>query len=242
VIITGKSMAHHDQATSDRRQAGRPLQALLTEPAATTQQDGKAHRLRVRFQHATPPLLRASQSGSEPASSCSVNDQILACLPHLRAFARSLASDRDRADDLVQSTIQRALGIAGQLTPGTNFKGWIFTILRNLYFGKLCSNRHDIPIDEANLDSHATQPMQLARPEFNEFRRFFNALSAEQREALVLVDAAGFTYAAAAAMCGSPIGTIKSRVSRARSELGRLLNVEAEAGWGLQPSNLDDKA
>jgi RNA polymerase sigma-70 factor (ECF subfamily) len=158
-----------------------------------------------------------------------LNDQILTCLPHLRAFARSIAGDRDRADDLVQTAIQRALGAAGQVTPGTNFKAWLFTILRNLYFNEFRSNRYiAIPIGEANLASHATAPAQFTRIEFGEFRRAFNTLPAEQRKALVLVGADGLTYGEAAAMCGCPVGSIKSRVSRARSELRRLRDVETE--------------
>jgi RNA polymerase sigma-70 factor, ECF subfamily len=93
----------------------------------------------------------------------------------------------------------------------------------------LRSHRHlEIPIDEANLDSHATQPTQLAGIEFGEFRRAFDTLPAEQREALVLVGADGFSYEAAAAVCGAPIGTVKSRVSRARRELGKLMRVAEE--------------
>jgi len=155
--------------------------------------------------------------------------QILACLPHLRAFARSLSGDRDRADDLVQSAIQRALAAAAQFRPGTNFKGWIFTILRNVYFSELRSHRRlEIPIDEANLDSHATQPTQMAGLEFDEFRRAFDSLPVEQRAALVLVGADGFSYEAAAAVCGAPVGTVKSRVCRARRELARLMNPAEE--------------
>jgi RNA polymerase sigma-70 factor (ECF subfamily) len=119
----------------------------------------------------------------------------------------------------------RALGAAAQFTPGTNFKGWIFTILRNVYFSELRSHRRlEIPIDEANLDSHATQPTQLAGLQFDEFRRAFDTFPVEQREALVLVGADGFSYEAAAAVCGAPIGTVKSRVSRARRELGKLMS------------------
>jgi RNA polymerase sigma-70 factor, ECF subfamily len=184
----------------------------------------------VKFQYSIPPLARSVPSARDQDLSHDFNAQILACLPHLRAFARSLSSDRDRADDLVQSAIQRALGAAAQFTPGTNFKGWIFTILRNVYFSELRSHRRlEIPIDEANLDSHATQPTQLAGLEFDEFRRAFDTLPVEQREALVLVGADGFSYEAAAAVCGAPIGTVKSRVSRARRELGKLMSAGEES-------------
>jgi len=96
-------------------------------------------------------------------------------------------------------------------------------ILRNLYYSDLRSNRRERSLDELNLDSYATAPAQFAHLEFDAFRQAFNTLPAEQREALVLVGASGFSYAAAATVCNSAIGTIKSRVSRARSELRRLL-------------------
>lgn len=158
--------------------------------------------------------------------STSIDDDILACLPHLRAFARSLTGDRDRADDLVQDAVLRAISAASQFTPGTNFKAWIFTILRNLYFNEFRRNRALMrPLEDADLETHATAPAQQAGLEFDDFRRAFNTLPAEQREALVLVGADGFRYEEAAAICGCPIGTIKSRVARARGEIEKLLGV-----------------
>ena len=207
---------------------GPPLGVPLVELAAAMPQRAEIRPLRVKFQYSIPPLPRVVHSEGEQDVSSDINAQILVCLPHLRAFARSLAGDRDRADDLVQSAIQRALAAAAQFTPGTNFKGWIFTILRNVYFSELRRHRHlEIPIDEANLNSHASQPTQMAGLEFGEFRRAFDTLPAEQREALVLVGADGFSYEEAAAVCGAPIGTVKSRVSRARRELGKLMSAEA---------------
>ena len=176
--------------------------------------------------------------------STSIDDDILACLPHLRAFARSLTGERDRADDLVQDAVLRALSAADQFSPGTNFKAWIFTILRNLYFNEFRRNRALMrPLEAADLESHATAPAQHAGLEFDDFRRAFNTLPAEQREALVLVGADGFRYEEAAAICGCPIGTIKSRVARARSEIERLLGAsgpmasagEVESAASLPP-------
>jgi len=121
-----------------------------------------------------------------------VEQEILACLPHLRAFARSLTGDRDRADDLVQDAVLRALGAAQQFTPGTNFKAWIFTILRNLYFNEFRRNPSLFrPLEAADIEMHATLPAQQAGLEFDDFRRAFAMLPAEQREALVLVGADG---------------------------------------------------
>ena len=168
-----------------------------------------------------------------------VEQEILACLPHLRAFARSLAGDRDRADDLVQDAVLRALGAADQFTPGTNFKAWIFTILRNLYFNEFRRNPAMFrPLEAADMETHATSPAQQAGLEFDDFRRAFRKLPPEQREALVLVGADGFKYEEAAAICGCAVGTIKSRVSRARRDLQAMLDETpaAEAASPAPPS------
>jgi RNA polymerase sigma-70 factor (ECF subfamily) len=165
----------------------------------------------------------------------SIDNDILACLPHLRAFARSLTGDRDRADDLVQDAVLRALSASQQYTPGTNFKAWIFTILRNLYFNEFRRNRALMrPLEAADLEIHATAPSQQAGLEFDDFRRAFKTLPPEQREALVLVGADGFRYEEAAAICGCPVGTIKSRVARARGEIERLLGAGGRAGAAAQ--------
>ena len=156
----------------------------------------------------------------------SIDADILACLPNLRAFARALVGNRDRADDLVQDAVLRALSAASQFRPGTNFKAWIFTILRNLHFNEFRRNRGFIrPLEAADLETYSTAPVQQAGLEFDDFRRAFNTLPAEQREALTLVGADGCLYEEAATICGCPIGTIKSRVARARSEIKRLLDV-----------------
>jgi RNA polymerase sigma-70 factor (ECF subfamily) len=168
--------------------------------------------------------------------STSIDNDILACLPHLRAFARSLTGDRDRADDLVQDAVLRALSASEQYTPGTNFKAWIFTILRNLYFNEFRRNRALMrPLEAADLEIHATAPSQQAGLEFDDFRRAFRMLPPEQREALVLVGADGFRYEEAAAICGCPVGTIKSRVARARGEIERLL------GSGGRPTSANQE-
>ena len=172
----------------------------------------------------------------------SIDNDILACLPHLRAFARSLTGDRDRADDLVQDAVLRALSASQQYTPGTNFKAWIFTILRNLYFNEFRRNRALMrPLEAADLEIHATAPSQQAGLEFDDFRRAFKTLPPEQREALVLVGADGFRYEEAAAICGCPVGTIKSRVARARGEIERLLGAGSRTGVVAAPEspNLD---
>ena len=149
-------------------------------------------------------------------------------IPHLRAFARSLTRNRDRADDLVHDAAVRALAAAEQFTPGTNFKAWIFTILRNLYYNEgRKDHSRNVPFDEATVTEHAIPATQEAALEFCDFRRAFWQLGEDHREVLMLVGASGLSYEEAAKICDCAVGTIKSRVSRARQELTKLLADDA---------------
>jgi len=149
---------------------------------------------------------------------------LVTCVPHLRAFARSLTGHRERADDLVQDTVVRALTAAHQFQPGTNLKAWMFTILRNLHYGELRKNHGRLQLlDDTAAHEPAMPPSQEANLEFRDFRRAFGRLGDEQREVLILVGASGLSYEEAAKVCDCPIGTIKSRVSRARRTLLWLL-------------------
>jgi RNA polymerase sigma-70 factor (ECF subfamily) len=161
-----------------------------------------------------------------------IHQEVINSIPHLRAFARLLTGNRERADDLVQDAIVRALTAAEQFTPGTNFKAWIFTILRNLYFNELRRNRVQMEsLERMDWENVSTPPTQEAGLELDDFKRALMKVSLEQREALILVSASGFSYEEAARVCDCAIGTIKSRVSRARSELSKML---AEGGADLK--------
>lgn len=171
----------------------------------------------------------------------SIENELLTALPHLRAFARSLTGDLDRADDLVQDAVARALAAAHQYTPGTNFKAWVFTILRNLYFNDLRRGKFKAEsLDDAPLDSCAVPPRQEANLEFDDLRRALMQLTAEQRQVVILVGASGFSYEDAARICDCAVGTIRSRLSRARRELIRLMFNEpsAAARMGLAPRQI----
>ena len=149
---------------------------------------------------------------------------LLACVPHLRAFAWFLARNRERADDLVQDTIVRALAAATQFQAGTNLKGWMFTILRNLHYNEVRKNRIQTQsLDDPLAYEPAVLPNQVASLEFGDFRRAFWQLADDRREALILIGASGLSYEEAAKVCDCPKGTIKSRVSRARRELLQIL-------------------
>jgi RNA polymerase sigma-70 factor, ECF subfamily len=150
--------------------------------------------------------------------------ELTGAIPHLRAFARSLTGEADRADDLVQDAILRALKAQQQFTPGTNFRAWIFTILRNQYVNQLRRRKFVAePRDGFDFDLLPVAASQEAKLEFQDFKRALMLLGDDQREILLMVGASGFSYEEAAEICGCAVGTIKSRLSRARRELTRLL-------------------
>jgi RNA polymerase sigma-70 factor, ECF subfamily len=162
-----------------------------------------------------------------------VRGEILATLPTLRAFAVSLCGNIDRADDLVQETIVRAISHIDSFQPGTNLPAWLFTILRNLFRSEYRKRRREVEdTDGSYTASLRTFPEQESRMEFEELREALAKLPADQREALVLVAASGFSYQEAADICGCAVGTIKSRVNRARSRLVELLAVDGERYFG----------
>ena len=155
-----------------------------------------------------------------------LRDALLAAVPSLRAFAISLSGQVDRADDLVQDTLLRALSNIHRFERGTNLNAWLFTILRNLFHSEYRKRRREVEDpDGSYAGSLSVQPEQGSRLDFDDFRAALAKLPPDQREALLLVGASGFSYEEAANICGCAVGTIKSRVNRARSRLGALLNV-----------------
>ncbi len=146
-----------------------------------------------------------------------IRDQVLSTVPSLRAFAISLCGNIDRADDLVQETLLRALAHIDSFQPGTNMPAWLFTILRNLFRSEYRKRRREVEdADGRYAETLKSHPEQTGRVEFNEFRAALTKLPSDQREALILVGASGFSYEDAATICGCAVGTIKSRVNRAR--------------------------
>jgi RNA polymerase sigma-70 factor (ECF subfamily) len=162
-----------------------------------------------------------------------VRDAVLAAVPSLRAFAISLCGNVDRADDLVQETMLRALANIHSFQPGTNMQAWLFTILRNLFRSEYRKRRREVEdADGSYAETLKSQPEQTGRVEFEEFRGALAKLPPDQREALILVGASGFSYEEAAEICGCAVGTIKSRVNRARSRLADLLAIESADDFG----------
>jgi RNA polymerase sigma-70 factor (ECF subfamily) len=163
----------------------------------------------------------------------SVRDAVLAAVPSLRAFAISLCGNVDRADDLVQETLLRALANIDSFEPGTNMSAWLFTILRNHFRSEYRKRRREVEDgDGSYAESLKSHPEQHGRVEFEEFRAALAKLPPDQREALILVGASGFSYEEAAKICGCAVGTIKSRVNRARTRLAEIRSIESVDDFG----------
>jgi RNA polymerase sigma-70 factor, ECF subfamily len=150
--------------------------------------------------------------------------EFLALVPSLRAFARSLCGNAAWADDLTQETLMRAWASRSSFEPGTNMRGWLFTILRNSFYTNMRRRRREAEDpDGAHALRMLIAPSQEHSVELDDLRRLLGRLPPEQREALILVGASGFTYQEAAEICSCAVGSVKSRVSRARRTLLNLL-------------------
>lgn len=153
--------------------------------------------------------------------------ELVAIVPSLRAFAMSLVGDLVKADDLVQDTIMRALQKRHAFSPGTNLQAWAFTMMRNLFYSAYRSRRREVEdVDGSYAAKLSTLPEQLGSVQFAELRSALATLPDEQREAVLLIGAAGLSYEEAARVCRTKVGTIKSRVNRARTRLSELLGYE----------------
>lgn len=162
-----------------------------------------------------------------------MRQQMLAAVPSLRAFAISLCGNVDRADDLVQEALLRALTNIESFEPGTNMPAWLFTILRNQFRSEYRKRRREV--EDANgkyAENLKSLPEQPGHMEFMEFRKALGHLPPDQREALILIGASGFSYEEAAKICGCAVGTIKSRVNRARTRLGEMLFIQGAEDIG----------
>ncbi|EPX85057.1 RNA polymerase sigma factor [Salipiger mucosus] len=156
-------------------------------------------------------------------------DEIVEHLPALRAFALSLTRNGALADDMVQDTLVKAWSKIHTFEQGTNMRAWLFTILRNTYYSNRRKAGREVSDAEGTFtDSLSEKPAHDGRLQLEDFRRAFVQLSDEQREALILVGAQGFAYEDAAETCGVAVGTIKSRVNRARARLVELLKLDDE--------------
>jgi RNA polymerase sigma-70 factor, ECF subfamily len=154
--------------------------------------------------------------------------ELLAAIPKLRAFALSLAAHSDYADDLVQETLMKAWNHQQSFQEGTNIKAWLFTILRNEYFSQLRKRRREVEDADGDYAGSVMTPGgQESQLDMADLRIALQQLPDDQREAVVLVGASGFSYQEVAEICRVPVGTVKSRVNRARTKLAAMLGNNA---------------
>jgi len=163
------------------------------------------------------------------AQESSLRDDLVAAIPNMRAFAISLCGNRDRADDLVQEALVKAWNNLDSFEVGTNLKAWLFTILRNAYFSELRKTKREVADSDGALAARvAVHAEQHAHLDLTDLNRALGELPADQREALILVGAEGFSYEDAAHIAGCAVGTVKSRVNRARTKLAELMSSPEE--------------
>jgi RNA polymerase sigma-70 factor (ECF subfamily) len=193
--------------------------------------------LSLRWKHAEAPA--AAPDRTNPASS-GFGDQLVAVLPRLRRFARGLAHSAAEADDLVQAACERALAREHQFQEGTRFDSWMFRIVQTIWIDQLRARdvrKEDAEVAEERLGSDAPVRRIEARLALAEVRLAVERLPPEQRSVLMLVTVEGLSYKEAAEVAGVPVGTIMSRLARARVALHQQL--EAGAGVGRSTRNAE---
>jgi RNA polymerase sigma-70 factor (ECF subfamily) len=164
-------------------------------------------------------------------------DGLLAAIPSLRAFAISLIGRTDRADDLVQETLTKAWSHHASFQPGTNLRAWLYTILRNEFYSQMRKKGREVEdVDGTYSRNLGVHPEQHGHLDMADMELALRQLPSDQREALLLVGASGFSYEEAAAICNVAMGTIKSRVNRARNRLAETLGVRGEDDFAPDPT------
>lgn len=169
----------------------------------------------------------------DPAAEQSLKKDMLGTIPSLRAFAFSLCGNADRADDLVQETLMKAWINQNSFTQGTSMSAWLFTILRNVFYSEYRKRRREVEDAEGTMAARLVSvPEQNGHMDLQDLRTALQKLPAEQREALILVGGSGFAYEEAAQICGCALGTLKSRVNRARTAIAQLMHIDASRDVG----------
>jgi RNA polymerase sigma-70 factor (ECF subfamily) len=161
-------------------------------------------------------------------------DELVQHLGAMRAFAMSLTRNSATADDLVQDTLVKAWTNIDKFQAGTNMRAWLFTILRNTFYSLRRKRKREVEDGDGALAASLSQkPDHDGRLNMRDFQTAFAKLGDEQREALILVGASGFSYEEAAETCGVAVGTIKSRVNRARTKLTELMELSPDEALEL---------
>ena len=173
--------------------------------------------------------MTAEGTSADTPADIQFRGELLGTLPHLRAFARGLCGRPDYADDLAQEAAIKAWTARERYTPGTNMRAWTFAILRNHYLSELRRNRRQTDLDEGVAERLLVMDAdQEGGLHLSDMDAALQQLAPERREAVMLVGAGGFTYEEAAEIADCAVGTMKSRVARARAELNRLLDADPD--------------
>jgi RNA polymerase sigma-70 factor (ECF subfamily) len=178
---------------------------------------------------AAPQTRAADPAPTSPPGQALSDNEFKALLgsviPHLRAYGRSLSGNPDLADDLTQDTMVKAWASRDRFERGTSIKAWTFVILRNTFLSQMRRNKFHGEYDEVAVERTLSTPAsQEESGEMADLQRALMELPQDQREALILVGAGGLSYEEAASICDCALGTMKSRVSRARAALEDIMN------------------
>jgi len=186
---------------------------------------------------APPGDSRAARDGGQMSDP--FKDQVIALIPPLRGYAMSLTGSSTDADDLVQDALMRAWRSRECFQVGTNLKAWLFKIVRNTFYTNMVKRRNTVQDVEGKLAARlACTPEQEWRLQYGELLNAMDRLTPDAREALLLVVASGLSYEEAAAVCGCAVGTLKSRVNRARERLAKLVDHDVPAAAPVAPAPL----
>src|SRR3990170_843535 len=155
-------------------------------------------------------------------------ERLVELIPRLRRYARALVGDRASADDLVQDTLERAWAKLHLYSRGTDLRAWLFTVMHNVHVNKLRASRATDPLEDEmpELAQRAPQGDALL---VRDLERAIGRLPSEQREVLLLVTLEEMSYEDAARTLDIPIGTVMSRLSRAREKLRAMMSGQAAA-------------
>ena len=209
------------------------MTVTVTKSKPATAAKARAEKEPMSEKKSGPEQEPRKEAQAGPEETTSFKRELLATLPSLRAFAVSLSGRHDKADDLVQDTVMKAWAKQTSFEMGTNLKAWLFTILRNEFYSQMRKRGREVQDTEgAFTERMAVHPSQYGIMDLADFKKALDALPDDQREAIILIGASGFSYEEAAEICKCAVGTMKSRVSRARTRLQTMLGVSGEADYG----------
>ena len=193
---------------------------------------------------APPAHTPAPQTPADILLDKHFRDQLVAIIPSLRSFARGLCGQREMADDLAQDAMMRGWAARASFTPGTNFRAWMFVILRNRFYTTIRRDKFTAHWDpEAAERLLVEAPAQQDAIHVADVAAALQKLPPEQREVLLLIGANGLSYEEAAEVIGCALGTVKSRLARGREALALLINgPEGEALFDAKPKAAKPKA